>query len=169
MSTNQTTNYELNQWLSTDFNADNAKLDAALADLAGQVTEKADADDLGALSGAVAEHTIQLERKGNCQVVFGTYTGTGTAGSASPNTLTFAHKPVLITLRRRITDGDSSRPILLRDADTFYAYEGVENSRNILTWGETSVSWYSPGERANYQYNTQNTQYVYAALLQCSE
>ena len=35
MSTNQTTNYELNQWLSidqvvrTDFNADNAKIDAA--------------------------------------------------------------------------------------------------------------------------------------------
>lgn len=43
MSTNQTTNYELNQWLSTDqvvrtdFNADNAKIDAALAALAEQV------------------------------------------------------------------------------------------------------------------------------------
>ena len=37
MATNQTTNYQLNQWeptdqvLRTDFNADNAKLDAALA------------------------------------------------------------------------------------------------------------------------------------------
>ena len=36
MATNQTTNYQLNQWeptdqvLRTDFNADNAKLDAAL-------------------------------------------------------------------------------------------------------------------------------------------
>ena len=38
MATNQTTNYQLNQWkptdqiLRTDFNADNAKLDAALTD-----------------------------------------------------------------------------------------------------------------------------------------
>ena len=175
MSTNQTTNYELNQWLSTDqvlrtdFNADNAKLDTALADLEEDVSEKASQTALDALSSTVAGHTAAIAALGNCQIVFGTYTGTGTAGSAAPNTLTFSHKPVLITLRRRITDGDSSRPILLRDADTFYAYEGVENSRNILTWGETSVSWYSPGERANYQYNTQNTQYVYAALLQCSE
>ncbi len=41
MATNQTTNYQLNQWeptdqvLRTDFNADNAKIDAALADLSG--------------------------------------------------------------------------------------------------------------------------------------
>ena len=44
MATNQTTNYELNQWLSTDqvlrtdFNADNAKIDAALAALSQLVT-----------------------------------------------------------------------------------------------------------------------------------
>ena len=37
MATNQTTNYQLNQWQPTDpvqrtdFNADNAKIDAALA------------------------------------------------------------------------------------------------------------------------------------------
>ena len=47
MATNQTENYDLNQWLSTDqvlrtdFNTDNAKLDASLA-------EKAEADDLAA-------------------------------------------------------------------------------------------------------------------------
>ena len=52
MSTNQTTNYELNQWLSTDqglrtdFNADNAKLDATLA-------AKVDASDLEALENVV--------------------------------------------------------------------------------------------------------------------
>ena len=39
MATNQTTNYQLNQWettdqvLRTDFNADNAKIDAALAEV----------------------------------------------------------------------------------------------------------------------------------------
>ena len=52
MATNQTTNYQLNQWeptdqvLRTDFNADNAKLDAALADLAEDVAGKAEQTDL---------------------------------------------------------------------------------------------------------------------------
>ena len=53
MATNQTANYDLNQWLSTDqvlrtdFNADNAKLDAALAG-------KAEAETVSALQTAVA-------------------------------------------------------------------------------------------------------------------
>ena len=50
MATNQTTNYQLNQWEPTDavqrvdFNADNAKIDAALA-----------------------EHEAALAVRGNCQ------------------------------------------------------------------------------------------------------
>ena len=52
MATNQTANYQLNQWeptdqvLRTDFNADNAKLDAALA-------EKAEVETVSALQTAV--------------------------------------------------------------------------------------------------------------------
>ena len=52
MATNQTENYDLNQWLSTDqvlrtdFNADNAKLDAVLAGLADEVSSKADTEAL---------------------------------------------------------------------------------------------------------------------------
>ena len=55
-ASNQTTNYDLSQWLPTDpvhhedFNGDNAKLDAALAALSGG---KADADDFDALSSRV--------------------------------------------------------------------------------------------------------------------
>ena len=53
MASNQTTNYELNQWratgpvVRTDFNADNAKLDAALAG-------KASAESVSALQTAPA-------------------------------------------------------------------------------------------------------------------
>ena len=60
MATNQTTNYDLNQWLSTDqvlrtdFNADNAKIDAALATIpkisAGSYT-----------GDGAASQTIQLD------------------------------------------------------------------------------------------------------------
>ena len=51
MAANQTTNYQLNQWeatdqvLRTDFNADNAKVDAALAGLAGAVQHIRDGAD----------------------------------------------------------------------------------------------------------------------------
>ena len=58
MATNQTANYQLNQWeptdqvLRTDFNADNAKLDAALA-------EKAEVETVSALQTAVASKAEQ--------------------------------------------------------------------------------------------------------------
>ena len=64
MSTNHTTNYDLNQWegtdkvLRTEFNADNAKIDAAL---------KANADAIAAEAAAreAADETIAA---GNCWV-----------------------------------------------------------------------------------------------------
>ena len=68
----QTTNFHLNQWSPedyvrrTDFNADNAKIDAALA------------------------------AAGNCRIVTGSYTGTGKYDQYNPNTLTFDGKPLLV-------------------------------------------------------------------------
>jgi len=68
MPSNFTQNYKLNQWepddrvLRTDFNADNAKIDAALkagADdrkvLAGQVAQKADRSALSSLQSTVSQ------------------------------------------------------------------------------------------------------------------
>ena len=66
MASNQTTNYQLNQWestdqvLRTDFNADNAKLDAVLAGLAEDVSGKAGQTALDALSSTVAGHTAAM-------------------------------------------------------------------------------------------------------------
>ena len=71
MATNYTTNYQLNQWeptdqvLRTDFNADNAKLDAALKTLENG---KAGIEELEALSLSVSGNAAQLSKKGNCQI-----------------------------------------------------------------------------------------------------
>ena len=60
----QTANYQLNQWdgedriMRVDFNSDNAKIEAALAD-----------------------HAAALSRLGNCKIEYGSYTGTGLCGS----------------------------------------------------------------------------------------
>lgn len=84
MSTNHTPNYSLCQWeaedkvLRTDFNADNAKIDAALA----------------AQASTLSAHAAQLARLGNCQVWTTTYKGTGTVGPDHPTSLTFPKRPV---------------------------------------------------------------------------
>ena len=59
MATNQTTNYQLNQWEPTDavqrveFNQDNAKLDTALKSLSDQVVQKANQSALNTLISSV--------------------------------------------------------------------------------------------------------------------
>ena len=59
MATNQTTNYQLNQWEPTDavqrveFNQDNAKVDAALKALSDQVVQKANQSAVNTLISAV--------------------------------------------------------------------------------------------------------------------
>ena len=70
----QTPNFHLNQWSPedyvrrTDFNADNAKIDAALA------------------------------AAGNCRIVTGSYTGTGEYNSIHPNSLTFPDTPLFLAV-----------------------------------------------------------------------
>jgi hypothetical protein len=75
-----TSNYNLSQWagedriLREDFNADNAKIEAALANA------------------------------GNCKIAAGSYTGTGTSGSwAKSNSLTFAFVPKLVIIKDNST------------------------------------------------------------------
>ena len=93
MASNYTEHYDLCQWEATDqvqrtdFNADNAKIDAALDALAGQVAEKADGDDLAALSETVAEVSAGM---GNCDMELLTYTG---GGGGSPKMITFSQVP----------------------------------------------------------------------------
>ena len=100
MASNYTEHYDLCQWEATDqvqrtdFNADNAKLDAALDALAGQVAEKADGDDLAALSETVAGHTAALAGCGNCQIYTTTYVGDGTKS----RTYTFPGTPLAVLI-----------------------------------------------------------------------
>ena len=104
-----------------DFNADNAKMDAALKSLSDQVlqkanqsalntlissvNQKADASTVSSLSSLLnseisqrqaADSSLQtaLALKGNCQIYYGTYTGDG----QQTRTLTFPGRPLLIQI-----------------------------------------------------------------------
>ena len=113
MATNQTANYDLNQWLSTDqvlrtdFNADNAKLDAALA-------EKADQSALDALAVSKAEQSVvdalSAQVAAMPRIAAGTYVGTGTSDSSGPCRLDFTDSlgrpPQLVVVRPQAGMGD---------------------------------------------------------------
>jgi len=172
MSTNHTKNYNLCQWeaedqvLRTDFNGDNAKLDAALAAQAGALDTKADVSALealskmvSALSGTVSGHTGSLSRKGNCQIYSTTYVGDGKYGSAYPKTLTFPGRPLFVLIARPIVAGFLAIP---------YGGNGVHVGQEPYsipaTWGSNYVRWYSE-TGAVIQHTASDITYYITALL----
>lgn len=172
-ASNQTTNYDLSQWLPTDpvhhedFNGDNAKLDAALAALSGG---KADADDFDALSSRVnaVSSTLNSARfdifdlqneKGNCQITTTTYTGTGYHGSSHANSLSFSDgTPVLVLVVGESNLGGLRMVRGLNKAQTSGFYSQV-----TVSWTSTGLSWYGGDDEE--QMNELNRTYTVVALL----
>ena len=109
MPSNQTAHYALNQWVKSDqvrmedFNADNAKLDAALkaaeqrsAGLDAKIDAAAAAAEQrsAALAAAAEQRSAALEAaKGNCTIEFFSYVGQGRADSTK-TTITFREPPL---------------------------------------------------------------------------
>ena len=98
MSSNHTEHYSLSQWeaedkvLRTDFNEDNAKIDAALS-----------------------QHAGALALRGNCQIEIQTYIGTATAQTTK--CLTFSARPAFVFIMGqddvRWLNGTSNFPLFL--------------------------------------------------------
>ena len=145
----QTTNFQLNQWSETDyvrrtdFNADNLKIDTALA----------------ALNTAV-------EGAGNCRMATGSYVGTGTSGADHPCSIPLPFRPRLLLLDCAVQHGSSSGPshfILSWGMEGFTA-QSTTDGWNKLTWEEGQVSWYYTGGSSSKpmrQFNESGTTYAY--------
>ena len=175
MSTNHTPNYSLCQWeaedkvLRTEFNADNAKIDAAIKAVDRRVDGKASTTSVNSLkstvdslSQTVAGHTSSLSGKGNCQIYTTSYVGNGKYGSSNPCSFTFPLKPMVVL----VVGLQGYQGIFLRDCGLHYAgrFGGNGNFVN-LTWGSRSVQWYSD-QSTTVQMNLTNTTYHLIALLQ---
>ena len=142
---NHTTNYQLSQWESTDrilmsdFNSDNAKLDEALGTLAAQAAGF-----------------------GNCQIYRTTYTGTGTAGESSPNTLSFPDIPVLVMIAGSgaigFTGSGITYMICIQAGSSDFCY---------ADWNEDgkTVSWYMQNGSGSEQLNANGQTYRVTAFL----
>lgn len=130
---NQTTNYQLSQWdeddriLRTDFNSDNAKIDAALAEQAEAIS-----DETETRAAAVTALTSQLATKGNCTVEHQTYTGTGDAYV----TLTFSSAPLLVVIM-----SSNLLCVAVRGSSALARNAGVGGASIGVTWGSNSMSW----------------------------
>lgn len=151
---NHTPNYNLSQWeksdkvLMDDFNADNAKLDAALK-------RKAEQSALNALSQTVSGHTAAVAKLGNCQIETFTYAGTGGSGSTRTE-ITFPRLPVLAL----ILDGYGCF-ILTWPGLTSGYYHGSENPVHFR-WNGSLLSMNSSSEQ--FQMNAKGARYKVIAF-----
>ena len=162
MPSNQTPNYQLSQWERSDkvqmedFNADNAKIDAAL---------KAEADARTALAGTVSSqgstlssHGSSLARLGNCQLYTTAYDGAG----GTSKSLSFPGYPVFVWVQ----DNSKNGVVLCRGAESMAGSYG--NGAAVLTWSSRGVSWKMYDGRAAVM-DTINTRYSVMALLDMSK
>lgn len=146
-----TSNYNLPQWEASDpikradFNGAMSAIDTAV---------KAASDAAGA----------------GAKIAYGTYTGTGTYGSANPKTLTFSFQPKLVIVEPDTGD-IAAYPCQFgfffrgqNYAQTKPNAAGGGNDANVakLTWSGNSVSWY--GQNVASQLNANNFTYFYLAI-----
>jgi len=175
MASNYTRNYGLCQWaasdkvLRTEFNADNAKIDAALAakadtsslsSLSATVGGKASQSALDALSSIVSGHTSTLSKKGNCQLCVKTYVGTGAYGNSTPTTVTFPGKPWFVVFA---TSEGWWVPAV--QGVTVLQHFGASSPSSLTgKWSGNSVSLISQ-RNAVVQMNEANTTYTVIGLI----
>ena len=155
-SANKTENYNLNQWVGTDpvlmedFNADNAKIDAALTAIKG----------------------------GQLKMATGSYLGGGEHGSANPNSLSFDFVPYAVIIRKlyevKLNPSGMGavliRPMSSVAMEMYSAGDGATTRRLNMAWGDKSVSWWTDvyagndSHAANWQLNSDGEAYYYTAF-----
>ena len=172
MPSNQTANYSLSQWVRSDqvrmedFNADNAKLDAALkaaeqrsAGLDAKInTTAAAAEQRSAAVAAAAEkRSAALDAaKGNCTIEFFSYVGQGRSGMNSPTTITFRKPPLFFIAFGTYSIGVGSKHssnVIVTASDNVFPDQG--------SWRGNTISFYNSDPR--WQLDTAGeTFYVFA-------
>ena len=149
----QTTNYQLSQWdekdriLREDFNADNAKVEQALAE--------------------VAEQAAMVSKCGNCKIVYGSYTGNGKYGSGNKNTLSFNHKPIMVFVQNPSVSNADEKLRMMRGIPWASSRDDSYFEPCTVSWSNSGVEWY--GDAQSVQFNISGTVYNYMALLAADE
>ena len=151
---NYTQNYQLPQWVETD-----------------RILMEDFNDAFSALDTALSGHDGDLAEKGNCQIITGSYVGTG----ASTMTLTFPAKPLLVLIGY---ESASPRIGALWQGQTrgfsFGVTNGVEQPLNatpfLTSWSGNSVTTtIIYGDSQGAMMNQASLTYSYMALSAADE
>jgi len=182
MASKYTSNYGLCQWAETDkvlrteFNADNAKIDAALKSLSTTVNGKASTTSLNSLKAEVksdldsleatvsglsqtsAQHTSELAGKGNCQIYVTTYTGTNHFGQEYANSITCPARPEVVI----VGHNGSILPLWRGQTKAWTISINGGDGVNTVVWSGNTVKWY--GTNTSGQMNENETYNVVAFM-----
>ena len=196
MATNQTTNYQLNQWEPTDavqrvdFNADNAKLDTALKSLSDQVVQKAnqsavntlitavnqkaDASTVSALSSLLNSEVSQRQSADSelqsSILLKGNceiYHTSYVGDGTNIKSFTFPHKPLLV-----LAMGDYRMLMVIQGTNLVigYAYDDA-GGFSPATWEGNTLSWNMAEGYGGVSYglNVKGNTYHLIALMSAEE
>ena len=100
----------------------------------------------------------------------GTYTGKGVFGESNPNSLTFNFTPKLVIISGNSTKETVGSLIFVRNSTLAEGFHVKgQYQRNVLSWGENTVSWYSQAlggytSSADFQANASGIRYYYIAI-----
>ena len=174
MPANHTPNYQLSQWeradkvLMEDFNADNAKIDAAIKAVDVRVDGKADRSALEALTQTVSKKaeqsalnslSSQVAQRGNCRIWTTTYTGSGQFGQDHPTTITFPKMPAIVFIL-----SPNNYQLTLAPGQTYGYVQGGNTLPLTISWSGNTVSWYHH-MYSSPQMNDTNTTYRVVAFM----
>jgi len=167
MASNYTNNYSLCQWeasdkvLRTEFNADNAKIDAAIAAVDSRVDGKASTSALNSLKTTVNGKASQSAldslsatvsgqgpalAKRNCAVHLETYIGSG----ISSRTFTYSGKPWLVIFFRK----DGVATVAVRGSTKGYLIGSSDLCSLTFSWSGNSLDVYNAASYINYENQT---------------
>ena len=174
MSNKYNEHFQLSQWekadkvLMEDFNADNVKIDAALAGKADasaltaldrRVDGKADAATLESLEQTVARHSADLAGKGNCRIWTTTYVGSGYIGAGYANRVTFPKLPAVVLIA-----SPTGVMSIFMPGQTAGVSIGGGSPVLTVSWIGTTLTWYSQ-QNVGSQLNIKDTVYRVVALM----
>lgn len=137
--------------------------------LISQIIGSIDADTL---QGSTLGQVIASAQSGLAKIATGSYVGTGTYGSANPNSLTFDFVPKLIMIFRQFTGTIYGVSIIIYNSKSQIANNSsgtltwiTANNQNVApqyTWFQNSVSWIAAD--ASMQLNESGSTYFYAVI-----
>ena len=153
----KTEHYQLNKPEVTDplrledFNENVDLIDAALKSQADSLAAVNTALGTKAEQSTVAALQSAVNGKGNCKIAMGSYTGTGTYGSAKPTSLTFPFAPTVVMIAES-GDGTSTEPVRMNTSFLVNPLQGATSTYDKalrVTWSGSSVSWYCDDDVVN--------------------